>query len=61
MTPQELMDLPYAGMAEKRLREKSSWILEPQENLDIALNLLEETDLVGMAIRYIESAVEELT
>jgi len=61
MTPQELMDLPYAGMAEKQLREKDLWILDPEENLDIALTLLEETDLVDMAIRHIESAVEELT
>jgi len=61
MTPQELMDLPYAGMAEKQLREKDLWILDPEENLDIALTLLEETDLVDMAIGHIESAVEELT
>jgi hypothetical protein len=25
MTPQELMDLPYAGMAEKRLRKAKKW------------------------------------
>lgn len=26
MTPQELMDLPYAGMAEKEIRRSGKWL-----------------------------------
>lgn len=33
MTPQDLIDLPYAGMAEEELRKSSSWILRPEEHL----------------------------
>ena len=33
MTPQELINLPYAGMAEKQLRKQGDWQLTPQEEL----------------------------
>ena len=34
MTPQELMDLPYAGMAEKQLRRLGKWRLTELEKLE---------------------------
>lgn len=40
MTPQQLMDLPSAGMAEKQLRKAGLWQLTPQEKLDDALSKL---------------------
>lgn len=59
MTPQELMDLPYAGDAEKQLRKDGKWLLDPKEylwsikeegcsksaniHIDAALEILEAT------------------
>ena len=33
MTPQELMDLPYAGMAEKQLRSEGKWSYTQEEKI----------------------------
>lgn len=41
MHPQELMDLPYAGMAEKKLRHAGLWQLTPHEKIENALGDLE--------------------
>ena len=38
MTPQELMDMPYAGMAEKKLRQTRKWVLTKEERLSHALD-----------------------
>lgn len=42
MHPQELMDLPYAGMAEKKLRHAKLWQLTPHEKIEYALGDLED-------------------
>ena len=41
MTPQDYMDLPYSGMAEKELRKHRRWQLTPQEKIEDALGDLE--------------------
>lgn len=38
MTPQEIMNLPYAGMAEKQLREQKGWRLDPSEKLRLIMD-----------------------
>lgn len=38
VTPQQLMDLPSAGMAEKALRKAGLWQLTPQEKIENALD-----------------------
>lgn len=43
MTPQELMDLPYAGMAEKRLRKAKKWELSKEEKLAEVFDRLSDT------------------
>lgn len=51
MTPQQLINLPYAGMAEKALREAGMWRLTEQEKtekrLDDALGALEEIEHIA--------------
>lgn len=42
MHPQELMDLPYAGMAEKELRKRKLWQLTPHEKIEHALGDLDD-------------------
>ena len=37
MTPQQLMDMPFAGMAEAKLRKMGKWRLTPSERIDKAL------------------------
>lgn len=51
MTPQQLMDLPHAGMAERQLRKDGRWELTPHER--IAKNM----DDLSMAIDDAQSAV----
>ena len=41
MTPHELINLPYAGMAEHQLRKDGRWIKEPHEYIEDALGDLE--------------------
>jgi hypothetical protein len=41
MTPQEYMDLPYAGMAEKELRRRGKWQLTPREKISKAMDALD--------------------
>ena len=33
MTPQQLMDLPYAGMAERELRNAGKWVMTKEEEM----------------------------
>jgi hypothetical protein len=37
MTPQQLMDMPFAGMAEAKLRKMGKWRLTTSERIDKAL------------------------
>lgn len=41
MTPHELINLPYAGMAEKELRKAGMWRKDPSEYIEDALGDLE--------------------
>ncbi len=41
MTPQQLMDLPGAGSAEKWLRNNGKWRLTPYENMCNAMGMLD--------------------
>lgn len=41
MTTQDLMNLPYAGMAEKQLRKDGMWRLTPLEKIESAIGKLE--------------------
>lgn len=41
MTPQDLMNLPYAGMAENVLRNRGMWILTPKERFFDAMSGIE--------------------
>ena len=55
MTPQELMDLPYAGDAEKQLRRLNMWHLTEKEKLDrakdnIAGNITDAIDQLQEAL-----------
>lgn len=58
MTPQQLMDLPYAGMAEKQLRKYAMWRKTPmeiiKESIDGAENAIDE------AQQYINDAYSAL-
>lgn len=42
MTPQELMDLPYAGMAEKQLRSEGKWSHTQEEKLVMIFDKMQE-------------------
>ena len=53
LTPQQLMDMPYAGMAEKKLRKEGRWRLTQQE---IAFNKLNDA---LSAIQEVEYCVNE--
>lgn len=58
MTPQELMDLPFAGMAEKELRKCGEWDLEAVEMLN-RINLewcnKRANDIIDRAIKKLEA------
>lgn len=41
MTPQELIDLPGYGSAEKELRRTGQWVLPPEEKLEVLIGDLE--------------------
>jgi len=53
MTPQDYMDLPYAGMAERELRKRRLWQLTPQEKISKAID-----DLAGF-IGDAQSALDD--
>ena len=59
MTPQELMDLPYAGMAEKKLRELGVWKPDALEVLYSIEPSHEIPDSVDAAIELAIQALEE--
>lgn len=42
MTPHELMDLPYAGMAEKQLRSAGKWSYTQEEKLEMVFDKMKE-------------------
>lgn len=56
MTPQELIDLPYAGMAEKELRKCGEWELDAVE----VLNCINEEWCNKRANDLIDRAIEKL-
>ena len=61
VTPQQLMDLPSAGMAEKALRRSGLWQLTPLEILwqipdDHCSNAA--NDLIDKATAILETAME---
>ena len=56
MTPQQLIDLPFYGMAEKELRKAGKWRRDKSE---VLLNDLEEALCsLSDAKEYIENAME---
>lgn len=59
MTPQQLMDLPSAGMAEKQLRKAGLWRLTPQEKLAKALDNLSYS--IDKAAGAIDDAQYDMT
>mgnify|MGYP000064821759 CR=1 FL=1 len=61
MTPQQLMDLPYAGMAEKKLRKSGRWVLTPHEKLDILIGrVVDAADDISDAAYDIEKTWSEI-
>lgn len=55
MTPQQLMDLPYAGMAEKQLRKQGDWD-DPVEymlknDIQDALSAIERAHINSMKLK----------
>lgn len=44
LTPQELMDLPYVGMAEQKLRAQGDWTLTGDEELDAKMKQLDSLE-----------------
>ena len=62
MTPQDLMDLPYAGMAEKQLRKDGRWRLTPREKVEKTMDALAVSlDDAQSAMHNIEHEMEKLT
>ena len=59
MTPQDLIDLPGYGNAEKQLRKMGKWQLTPQENLSKALDNLNSS--IDDAADAINDAQGEMT
>lgn len=59
MTPQQLMDLPSAGMAENQLRKAGLWRLTPQEKLAKALDTLSYS--IDEAAGAIDDAQHDMT
>ena len=65
MTPQDLINLPGAGNAEKQLRKMGKWQLTPQEKLAKALDSLNSSiddaaDAIDDAADAIDDAQNEL-
>lgn len=58
MTPQELMDLPYAGMAENTLRSKGAWSYTQEEKLLMVFDKMKEAHYELEGAMY---DLEELT
>jgi len=59
MTPQELMDLPGYGSAEKQMRKDGRWRLSPTEIIEKALD--DAFHDIEQAAHYIESAEYAIT
>ena len=59
MTPQDLINLPGAGNAEKQLRKMGKWQLTPQEILSKALDNLNSS--IDDAADAINDAQGEMT
>lgn len=61
MTPQDLMNLPYAGMAEKKLRKAGMWMLTPMEKIEKKMDALAVSlDDAQEAMHSIEHEMENL-
>ena len=61
MTPQDLMDMPYAGMAEKQLRKSGMWLLTPLEKIEKEMDALAlSLDDAQEAMHSIEHEMENL-
>lgn len=65
MTPQQLMDLPGYGAAEKWLRKAGKWRLTPEEKLEqamyrIAAAISDASDAIKGADDYIDDALSEI-
>lgn len=62
MTPQDLMNLPHAGMAEKQLRKAGMWRLTPVEKIEKEMDALAVSlDDAQEAMHSIEHEMEKLT
>jgi len=60
MTPQQLIDLPGAGNAEKQLRKMGKWQLTPQEKIEKALDdALEDLEQIEDLIYTSKSALKK--
>jgi len=61
MTPQQLIDLPSYGMAEKQLRKDGRWLLTPRERLDKHIDNLEyEIDAMSSAANAAEDIIMDM-
>lgn len=61
LTPQELMDLPYYGQAEKHLRKSGRWVLTKAEELEkIIFDMVRELNNAAEAITCVDNMLEEL-
>lgn len=58
MTPQQIMDLPYAGMAEKQLRKEGKWRKTPMEIIEQSIYCAENA--IDEAQQYINDAYSAL-
>ncbi len=54
MTPQQLMDLPGYGAAEKWLRKAGKWRLTPEECLHMALHVADREDSDDLVLEALE-------
>jgi hypothetical protein len=61
MTPQELIDMPGYGKAEKHLRMIGEWVISPKEKLEALIGKLETSlDDAQLAMSNIEDVWREL-
>ncbi len=48
LTPQELIDLPGYGAAERQLRKDGRWLLTPEEKMDMAIDAIRAAETAAI-------------
>lgn len=52
MKPQELMDLPYCGMAEKQLRKQGDWIKSTRDAIEDLIGRVENIEYESASVAH---------